>query len=114
MRILIVNPNTSKKVTDKIRVVADAAKRADYEVIVTCPDLGPITIESSYEEAYAIEPTIDLVKQAASAGDYDAIILACFCEIGVEAAREISSAPVLGLEEPTLAAALMLGDKFGS
>lgn len=113
MRILIINPNTSKKMTDKIRVVANTAKRADCEVIVTCPDHGPITIESSYDEAYAIGSTINMVKQATDAGSYDAIILACFCEIGVEAAREISSAPVLGLEEPTLATALMLGDKFG-
>jgi allantoin racemase len=99
--------------TDKIRIVANAARRDDCEVIVTCPDHGPITIESSFDEAYAIGPTIDLVRQAAEEGVYDAIILACFCEIGVEAAREITTIPVLGLEEPTLAAALMLGEKFG-
>ena len=50
--------------TDKIRAVAEAAKRDDCQVVVTCPDRGPITIESSYDEAYAIGPTIDLVKQA--------------------------------------------------
>ena len=64
MRILIINPNTSVKMTDKIRAVAKAAKRDDCDVVVTCPEYGPITIESSYDEAYAIGPTIDLVKQA--------------------------------------------------
>jgi allantoin racemase len=113
MKILIINPNTSEHMTDKIRAVAEQAKRDDCEVTVTCPERGPITIESSYDEAYAIAPTIDLVKQANEEGEYDAIILACFCDIGVEAGKEISTIPVLGLEEATLSLALLLGDKFG-
>ena len=112
MRIKIINPNTSESMTDKIRRVAEAVKRSDCEVEVTCPVKGPITIESSYDEAYAIAPTIDLVEKANEAG-FDAIILACFCEVGVEAAREVSTVPVFGLEEPTLAMALVLGSKFG-
>lgn len=112
MKILIVNPNTSQSMTDKIRAVAEAAKRDDCEVTVICAQRGPITIESSYDEAYAIAPTIDLVEQANEEG-YNAIILACFCDVGVEAAKEISSIPVLGLEEATLSVALLLGAKFG-
>jgi allantoin racemase len=112
MRILIINPNTSESMTAKIREVADRAKRDDCEITVICPTRGPITLESSYDEAYAIAPTIDLVKQANTEA-YDAIILACFCDVGVEAAKEISSVPVLGLEEATLSIALLLGDKFG-
>ena len=111
MKILIINANTSEAVTDQLRAVAQAAKRDDCEVTVVCVERGPVTIESSYDEAYAIGPTLDRVRQTASEG-YDAILLACFCEVGVEAAREISSIPVLGLEEPTLALALVLGEKF--
>jgi allantoin racemase len=111
-KILIINPNTSVQMTEKIKAVAEAAKGPTCQVTVVCPQRGPVTIESSYDEAYAIAPTIDLVRQANEA-DYDAIILACFCEVGVEAAREISSIPVLGLEEATLSIALLLGEKFG-
>ncbi len=112
MKILIINPNTSEQMTDKIRTVAEAVKRDDCQVTVVCPEHGPITIESSYDEAYAIGPTTDLVKQA-NQEDYDAIILACFCDVGIEAAKEISSIPVLSLEEATLSVAILLGDKFG-
>lgn len=112
MKILIVNPNTSEHLTEKIRAVAESARRDDCEVTVICPSRGPVTIESSYDEAYAIAPTIDLVKRA-NKEDYDAIILACFCEVGVEAAKEISLIPVFGLEETTLSVALLLGSKFG-
>jgi allantoin racemase len=112
MKILIINPNTSESMTEKIRAVAEGAKRDDCEVTVICPACGPVTLESSYDEAYAIAPTIDLVKQA-NEEDYDAIILACFCDVGVEAAKEISSISVFGLEETTLSIALLLGAKFG-
>lgn len=112
MRILIINPNTSRSMTEKIRRVAEAAKRDDCQVTVVQPEHGPVTLESSYDEAYAIAPTIDLVKWGNQEG-FDAIILACFCDVGVEAAKEISSVPVLGLEETTLSVALLLGEKFG-
>jgi allantoin racemase len=112
MKILVINPNTSRSMTNKIGRVLESAKRADCQVVVQCPEHGPDTLESSFDEAYAIAPTIDLVK-AAQSQDYDAIILACFCDIGVEAAKEISSVPVLGLEETTLSLALLLGAKFG-
>lgn len=112
MKILIINPNTSEHMTTKIRAVAEAVKRDDCTVTVICPSRGPVTIESSYDEAYAIAPTIDLVKEA-NKENYDAIILACFCDVGIEAAKEISSIPVLSLEETTLSVALLLGNKFG-
>jgi allantoin racemase len=112
MRILIINPNTSETMTDKIRRVAEEAKREDAEVTVVNAGTGPTTIGSSYDEAYAIAPTIDRVRDGVEEG-YDAIILACFCEVGVEAAREISPVPVFGLEEITLATAITLGEKFG-
>lgn len=112
MKIFIINPNTSRSMTEKIRTVANRVKRKDTDVRVTCIESGPTTIECSYDEAYAIAPTIDLVKKAVAEG-YDAIILACFCEVGVEAAREVSPVPVFGLEEITLATAITLGNKFG-
>jgi len=112
MRILIINPNTSGSMTDKIRRVAEGAKREDAQVTVVNAGCGPNTIGSSYDEAYAIGPTIDRVKEGVDEG-YDTIILACFCEVGVEAAREISPVPVFGLEEITLTTAINLGDKFG-
>jgi allantoin racemase len=112
MRILIINPNTSQSMTDKIQKVAERVSRKDTQITAIFLESGPVTIESSYDEAYAIGPTIDLVREALQE-DYDAIILACFCEIGVEAAREIAAIPVFGLEEVTLATAITLGSKFG-
>ncbi|MGD8648263.1 MAG: aspartate/glutamate racemase family protein, partial [Desulfobacterales bacterium] len=66
---------------------------------------------SAYDEAFAIPPTLGLVKKANDEG-YDAVILACFSDPGLEAAREVSIIPVIGIEESTLHMAAMLGAKF--
>ena len=111
MKIFVINPNTSQTMTDHIREALEAVKRSDTELTVTCPDRGPETIESAYDEAFAIPPTLGLVKKANDEG-YDAVILACFSDPGLEAAREVSVIPVIGIEESTLHMAAMLGAKF--
>lgn len=111
MRIMIINPNTSISMTDHIREELIPLKRSDTELTVTCPDKGPETIESAYDEAFATPPTLALVKKANVEG-YDAVVLACFSDPGLHAAREISSIPVIGIEESSLHMAAMLGAKF--
>ncbi len=111
MKIFVINPNTSESMTDHIREALESVKRSDTELTVTCPSKGPNTIESAYDEAYAIPPTLELVKKANAEG-YDAVILACFSDPGLEAAKEISAIPVVGIEEATLHMAAMLGAKF--
>jgi len=111
MKLLVINPNTSVPMTDQIRAALDTIKRPDTDLTVTCPDRGPETIESAYDEAYAIPPTLELVKKANQDG-YDAVILACFSDPGLDAAKEISEIPVIGIEEATLHMAAMLGARF--
>jgi allantoin racemase len=111
MKILVINPNPSIPMTNQIRAALETIKRSDTELTVTCPQKGPETIESAYDEAYAIPPTLELVKKADQDG-FDAVILACFSDPGLEAAKEITNIPVVGIEEATLHMAAMLGAKF--
>ncbi len=111
IRILIINPNTSLSMTNHIREELLPLKRPDTELTVACPDKGPETIESAYDEAYAAPPTLELVKKANIEG-YDAVVIACFSDPGLHAAREISNIPVIGIEESSLHVAAMLGAKF--
>jgi len=111
MRILVINPNTSKSMTDHVRRELEKIKRDDTELTVVNPEHGPVSIESAYDEALAIPPTLELVRQANDEG-YDAVILACFSDPGLDAAKEISDIPVIGIEESTMHIAAMLGHKF--
>jgi allantoin racemase len=111
MRILVINPNSSPTITERIREMLLGIKRVDTELDVICLSEAPATLESSYDEAFAIPLLIDAIKKANKEG-YDAVVLACFCDAGLEAAKEVSDILVLGLEETTLAMALLLGHKF--
>lgn len=111
MKILVINPNTSESMTKHMQKELERIKRADTKLTVVCAETGPETIESEYEEAYAIPPTLDWVKRANREG-YDAVILACFSDPGLGAAKEISKIPVVGIGEATQHMAAMLGAKF--
>ncbi len=111
MRIFVINPNTSESMTDHIRRELEEIKRSDTELTVVNPEHGPVSIESAYDEALAGPPTLELVRRANEEG-YDAIVLACFSDPSLDAAKEISDVPVIGIEEATLHMAAMLGHKF--
>jgi allantoin racemase len=73
---------------------------------------GPASIESAYEEFMAVPPTLDLIMQCEREG-YDAAIIGCFGDPGLEAARELVSMPVIGPCEAAMLTAAGLGHRFG-
>lgn len=111
MRILVINPNTSEGMTAHLRRELEAIKGPSTELTVVNPARGPVSIESAYDEALAVPHTLELVRDAAAQG-YDAVVLACFSDPGLDAARELVSIPVVGIEEATLHVAAMLGHRF--
>ena len=111
MKILVINPNTTESMTNHLRRELMQVKGKDTELTVVNPEHGPVSIESEYDEAMAIPPTLELVRQAEADG-YDAVVLACFSDPGLEAARELVSIPVVGIEESTLHVAAQLGHRF--
>ena len=101
MRVYVINPNTSESVTEHIRRELEKIKRPDTELKVVSPEHGPVSIESAYDETLAGPPTLERVRQANEEG-YDVIVLACFSDPALDAAKEISDIPVIGIEEATM------------
>ena len=111
MRIKVINGNTFQAMTDNIGEVASAAAAAGTQIVAATPSAGPISIESYYDEYLAIPSILEeIVKDE---DQFDAFIIACWGDPGVEAAREITSKPVVGIAEASMYAANMLGAKFG-
>jgi len=111
MRVFVINPNTSESVTERVRRELERIKRADTELTVVNPEHGPVFIESAHGDVLAGLPTLELVRKANEKG-YNAIVIACFSDTALDAAREISDIPVIGIEEATIHMAAMLGHKF--
>jgi len=74
-------------------------------------ETGPTSIESAYEEMLAIPATLDLIRDCERDG-FDAAIIGCFGDPGLEAARELVRMPVIGPAESSMLLAASLGHKF--
>jgi len=111
MRIMIINPNSSEEMTGHIRSELERIKRNDTEVRVIATVGAPPAIESASDITQAVPPMLKLARQA-NEEHYDAVIIACFSDPGLQAAREVSDILVLGIEETTLHVAAMLGHRF--
>ncbi len=84
---------------------------AGTEVSVVDVPNGPVSIESAYEEAMCVPATIDKIMECERDG-FDAAIIGCFGDPGLEAARELATIPVIGPCESSLLLAAGLGHKF--
>jgi allantoin racemase len=81
-------------------------------VAVRDVDDGPATIESAEDEQLAIPATIRGVERAARDG-FDAVIIGCFSDPGLDEARSRVRIPVIGPAESSFYVAGILGRNFG-
>jgi len=109
MKILVINPNTTRSMTDKIAIAARAVARADTEIVATSSQDGPASIQGFLDVATCIPGLLDGVSRHP---DVDAIVVACFDDTGVDAVRTLVSVPVLGIGEAAYHAASMIANKF--
>lgn len=111
MKILVINPNTSRHMTETIDKQAHFA--ASHSTIVTIqPDEGPRGIESQYEEVVSAYLSWEKIRSHDYL-DADAYLVACYSAhplIGM--LRERVTEPVLGIMEASVIGAMPLGDKF--
>jgi allantoin racemase len=109
MQILIVNPNTTASMTEKIAIAARAVARPDTEIVATNPREGPASIQGFHDAATCVP---GLLAEIARHPKADAIIIACFDDTGLDAARCQAAVPVIGIGEAAFHAASFLSCKF--
>ncbi len=110
MRILVVNPNTSEEMTNDIGEAARRYARADTVLETVCPDWGPRSIEGHYEDYVAAVATLEVIRERAA--DFDGVVIACFGDPGLPAAREVSPVPVVGIAEAAMLTACTVAHSF--
>jgi allantoin racemase len=110
MRILVINPNTSEEMTQDIDREARQYARPDTEIETVCPSWGPRSIEGHYEEELAAVAMLEVIRERAA--EYDGVVIACYGDPGLAAAREISPAPVVGIAEASMLMACTVAHSF--
>ena len=109
MRILVVNPNTTAGMTAKIAAAAQRVAAPGTDIVALTSPHGPASIEGYYDEAMSLAGLLQAVREAA---DFDAVIIACFDDTGLDALRCLTDKPVVGIGEAGYRMAAMLSNKF--
>ena len=84
MRLLVINPNTTASMTDKIGAAARAAASPAPRSSRSIRTRDRPRIEGYYDEVFAVP---GLIEEMRPAGAVDATVIACFDDTGLDAAR---------------------------
>ena len=109
MKLLLINPNTSTAMTAGIAAAARQVAAPGTTITAVQPSFGPLSIEGHFDEAIA---AAGVAEQMRHAPPHDAVVIACFGDPGLDAAREATSAPVLGIAEAAFHAASFVATGF--
>lgn len=109
MRILVVNPNTTASMTEKIGAAARRVASPGTEIVAVNSANGPASIEGFYDEAMSLAGMLAVIRES---NDFDAVVIACFDDTGLDAARCLTDKPVIGIGEAAFHMASMISNKF--
>jgi allantoin racemase len=112
MKVLYINPvgNPTNDALMLRELKESAAKGTEVDVVSL--KRGPWHLDYHYYESLVLADLVHKVKEAESAG-YDAVVLGCFFDVGLQEAREVSERIVVtGPGESTMLLACSLGHRF--
>jgi allantoin racemase len=110
MKILIINPNSDLEMTAAIERSAERYAAGEFEVVCKPTPGAPEFIETYEDQLKAAPGMLQLVRENEDA--FDAFVVACHCDPNLDALKEISWKPVVGIGEASIKIASMLGHRF--
>lgn len=110
MRLLVINPNTTKDLTAKIAGLARRHAATGTEIIPATAPFGAAYISSAEESEVAIKAVLAVLK--AEAGNFDAAMIASSSDSGLAEARAATRQPVSAMTEAAMLMACQLGRSF--
>lgn len=112
MRILLINPNRSLWVTERLAMPARAMLLPGERLDTMTSQSGPEIVRTP-EQVGAAESEV-LALAAQHGGGYDALVLGISLDCGLAAARrQCGGQPVIGMTEAACLAACTAGARFG-
>lgn len=108
-KILVINPNSNESVTAGLR---ESLHEFRGEADIDCCTLenGPFGIESDADIA-AVVPLVQ--AKIAAMPDYDAYVIACYSDPGLQECRAAFDKPVFGMQDSAVRTAVAAGGQFG-
>ncbi len=110
MKILVINPNTSQFVTDRVCAVAQGFEGENVEILGCTGTIGPAIVGTRSECVMAAQEALRLAAEHAPG--CDAVLLAISFDSGLDALREVLDIPVIGMSEAGMLAAMTVSRHF--
>lgn len=110
-RILVINPNSNETVTQGLRKSL-ASNVNTVGIAIECVTLreGPFGIETD-EDISSVIPLIQ--ARISNSPQFDAYIIACYSDPGLEECRNMTDKSVLGIQQSALEMAISIGNWIG-
>lgn len=112
MKIKIIVPVATNMWNKGAYQICSNVASSETEIEITNIKNGPVSIESIYDETYAAPYVVDEAQKAEKEG-FDGIIIYCFGNPGLEAAREALSIPIVGIGETAQIMGMIVGERLG-
>ena len=113
MNIVVINLNTTAAMTARIALSAKTVAQPGTNIIAIQPGAGPASIEGYADEAMAVPHMLQaLFAEQAKGKTIAGYVIACFDDTGLDAARCVLGAPVVGIGEAACHVASLLAARF--
>ncbi len=110
MRILLINPNTTASITERMAAYAGEVVGGVATFVPVTGRFGARYISSRAAAAIAAHAALDALAEHVEG--CDAVYLACFGDPGLAALKEVSPVPVIGMAEASCIEAAREGRRF--
>lgn len=110
-RIKVIIPVSTDMWNEAVKGEMEQYKDDNTKIDVVNVKEGPESVECTYDEIWAELPTLLEAEKAEREG-YDGVIIYCFSDPGLRAAKERLNIPIVGLNEASVHLASILGNRF--
>jgi allantoin racemase len=114
MKLMIVNPNSSETVTGAIMESARRAAAAGTDLVAVTTKGGTRNIDSAFADYLSGAFMIRTCLEAVALHAPDAVVLAGFGRVGIDALKEALTIPAVSISEASMAMACLLGHRFST
>jgi Asp/Glu/hydantoin racemase len=113
-RLILVNSNTDAAITARLRDHANALWSGCVDITSVTPTFGSRYTSSRADAAVSAHAILAAISEAvaASPSPFDAVVIGCFGEPGLGAARESFAFPVVGAAEAGMLTASQVATRF--
>ena len=111
MTIYVINPNASELMTEQLRVENENLAIGFSVAFEYCVD-SPASIEGHSDGVKAAACLLDKIEAIEASNKASAYVIACFDDTGLDAARELTHKPVIGIGQAAMMGASLLCRQF--